>query len=197
MTTPLTSLDDKYLQSGGRVFLSSNQALVRLPLDQARRDRAAGLKTAGFISGYRGSPLHRVVKGFCVQGGDVVAGDGSGGVSAIGDGGAPFADESFVVPHARPGLLSMANMGSPHTNGCQFFFTLAAAPECDGKHVAFGRLLSGLALLRRIEHLTHRHGGAQIVTLKTVLLDAAVLDVQYLAHADRMLVLAHRGADHV
>ena len=57
MTKSVTSLDDKYLQSGGRVFLSSNQALVRLPLDQARRDRAAGLKTAGYISGYRGSPL--------------------------------------------------------------------------------------------------------------------------------------------
>ena len=51
------TLDDKYLQASGRVFLSANQALVRLPLDQARRDRAAGLKTTGYISGYRGSPL--------------------------------------------------------------------------------------------------------------------------------------------
>ena len=57
MTKTVTSLDDKYLQLTGRVSLSSNQALVRLPLDQARRDRAAGLKTAGYISGYRGSPL--------------------------------------------------------------------------------------------------------------------------------------------
>jgi indolepyruvate ferredoxin oxidoreductase len=57
MTPPKTTLDDKYLKSSGRVFISSNQALVRLPLDQARRDRAAGLKTAGYISGYRGSPL--------------------------------------------------------------------------------------------------------------------------------------------
>ena len=56
-TKSATTLDDKYLQSGGRVFISSNQALVRLPLDQARRDRSAGLKTAGYISGYRGSPL--------------------------------------------------------------------------------------------------------------------------------------------
>ena len=55
--TTTLSLDDKYTQSGGRVFMSANQALVRLPLDQARRDRALGLKTAGFISGYRGSPL--------------------------------------------------------------------------------------------------------------------------------------------
>ncbi len=57
MTKSATTLDDKYLQPAGRVFMSSNQALTRLPLDQARRDRAAGLKTAGYISGYRGSPL--------------------------------------------------------------------------------------------------------------------------------------------
>ncbi|MQP68330.1 indolepyruvate ferredoxin oxidoreductase family protein [Niveispirillum sp. SYP-B3756] len=57
MTKTATSLDDKYTRRSGRVFLSSNQALVRLPIDQARRDRAAGLKTAGYISGYRGSPL--------------------------------------------------------------------------------------------------------------------------------------------
>ncbi len=57
MTKSEVTLDDKYLQAEGQVFMSSNQALVRLPLDQARRDRAAGLKTGGFISGYRGSPL--------------------------------------------------------------------------------------------------------------------------------------------
>jgi indolepyruvate ferredoxin oxidoreductase len=57
MTKSAATLDDKYLQDGGRVFISSNQALVRLPLDQARRDAACGLKTAGYISGYRGSPL--------------------------------------------------------------------------------------------------------------------------------------------
>ncbi len=57
MTKSVTTLDDKYVQPAGRVFMSSNQALVRLPLDQARRDRAAGLATTGYISGYRGSPL--------------------------------------------------------------------------------------------------------------------------------------------
>jgi indolepyruvate ferredoxin oxidoreductase len=57
MTKSATTLEDKYRQLAGRVFLTSNQALTRLPLDQARRDRAAGLKTGGYISGYRGSPL--------------------------------------------------------------------------------------------------------------------------------------------
>ncbi len=51
------SLDQKYTQGTGHVFLTGIQALVRLPMAQIRRDRAAGLNTAGFISGYRGSPL--------------------------------------------------------------------------------------------------------------------------------------------
>jgi indolepyruvate ferredoxin oxidoreductase len=50
-------LDDRFTRTDGRVHLSGVDALVRLPLDQARRDRAAGLATEGFISGYRGSPL--------------------------------------------------------------------------------------------------------------------------------------------
>ncbi|WP_240162774.1 indolepyruvate ferredoxin oxidoreductase family protein [Paraburkholderia sp. Cy-641] len=51
------TLDDKYTRFSGRVFLSGVQALVRLPLIQKLRDEAEGIKTAGFISGYRGSPL--------------------------------------------------------------------------------------------------------------------------------------------
>ncbi|TNC73696.1 indolepyruvate ferredoxin oxidoreductase family protein [Rubellimicrobium roseum] len=55
--TARVSLDDKYAATEGRVFLTGIQALVRLPMTQMRRDRAAGLNTAAFISGYRGSPL--------------------------------------------------------------------------------------------------------------------------------------------
>ena len=51
------SLDQKYTQGTGHVFMTGIQALVRLPMAQIRRDRAMGLNTAGFISGYRGSPL--------------------------------------------------------------------------------------------------------------------------------------------
>jgi indolepyruvate ferredoxin oxidoreductase len=57
MTKTATTLNDKYTLESGRVYISSNQALTRLPMDQSRRDRANGLKTAGYISGYRGSPL--------------------------------------------------------------------------------------------------------------------------------------------
>ncbi len=54
---PPVSLEDKYRFTEGRVFMSGVQALVRLPLVQQARDKAAGLNTGGFISGYRGSPL--------------------------------------------------------------------------------------------------------------------------------------------
>lgn len=52
------SLNDKYTQSSGRILLTGTQALLRLALEQKRRDEAAGLNTAGYISGYRGSPMH-------------------------------------------------------------------------------------------------------------------------------------------
>jgi indolepyruvate ferredoxin oxidoreductase len=51
------TLNDKYALAQGRIYLSGIQALVRLPLTQHRRDVAQKLNTAGFISGYRGSPL--------------------------------------------------------------------------------------------------------------------------------------------
>src|SRR5579864_1102137 len=50
-------LDDKYTLESGRIYLSGIQALVRLAIMQRRRDAALGLNTAGFVSGYRGSPL--------------------------------------------------------------------------------------------------------------------------------------------
>src|SRR5690349_19610482 len=58
-TPPLrdVSLDDKFGRGSGRVFLTGVQALVRLLILQSQRDTQAGLKTGGFVSGYRGSPL--------------------------------------------------------------------------------------------------------------------------------------------
>ncbi|HEY8572021.1 indolepyruvate ferredoxin oxidoreductase family protein [Phenylobacterium sp.] len=51
------TLDDKFVLTEGRVFITGVQALLRVLIDQHRLDRAKGLKTAGFVSGYRGSPL--------------------------------------------------------------------------------------------------------------------------------------------
>src|SRR5690606_33729087 len=57
MTLHDVALDDKFDLAKERVFLSGAQAVVRMLLMQRERDRQAGLATAGFVSGYRGSPL--------------------------------------------------------------------------------------------------------------------------------------------
>ncbi len=57
MTKTVVTLNDKYTQEGGQVMLSALQGVVRLLLDQARRDQSAGLRTAGYVTGYRGSPI--------------------------------------------------------------------------------------------------------------------------------------------
>ncbi|MGJ8571576.1 MAG: indolepyruvate ferredoxin oxidoreductase family protein [Hoeflea sp.] len=57
MTVHDVSLDDKFNLSKDRVFVTGSQAVVRLLMMQHERDRLAGLNTAGFVSGYRGSPL--------------------------------------------------------------------------------------------------------------------------------------------
>ena len=57
MAETAVSLDDKYALESGRVYLTGTQALVRLPMIQRQRDAAAGLDTAAYVTGYRGSPL--------------------------------------------------------------------------------------------------------------------------------------------
>ncbi len=57
MALAAVTLDDKYALESGRVFLNGTQALVRLPMMQRQRDKAARLDTACFVTGYRGSPL--------------------------------------------------------------------------------------------------------------------------------------------
>ena len=62
MALAAVSLDDKYESESGRVYLNGAQAIVRLALLQRLRDERAGLNTAGFVTGYRGSPVHTVDK---------------------------------------------------------------------------------------------------------------------------------------
>ena len=62
MTLAILTLDDKYEQPDGQLYLTGTQALVKVAMLQGIRDRAAGLNTACFISGYRGSPMHNLDK---------------------------------------------------------------------------------------------------------------------------------------
>ena len=57
MTTAKVSLDDKFDLGKDRIFVNGTQAIVRLTMMQKERDRQAGDNTAGYVTGYRGSPL--------------------------------------------------------------------------------------------------------------------------------------------
>jgi len=116
---------------------------------------------------YKNCKVHRIEPGFCIQSGDIIKGNGTGGRSIYDSG--KLEDENFIVKHSEQGILSMANSG-PNTSSSQFFFTMAegALPQLDGKHVAFGKVTSGLEVLKELEQYGNRLGA---VSKKVVISD--------------------------
>jgi peptidylprolyl isomerase len=135
------------------------EALCMGPLSRLAPDKPH----KGKAYSYAGSPFHRVIPNFMVQGGDWTKGDGTGGRSVFK--GPKFADEigGLKLPHAEAGTLSMANAG-PNTNSSQFFITLKSTPHLNGRHVVFGKIMDepSMAVVRDIEAVGSARGSTKV-----------------------------------
>ncbi|BGP28003.1 peptidyl-prolyl cis-trans isomerase, cyclophilin-type [Rhodotorula toruloides] len=102
-----------------------------------------GVNEIGIPLWYKGCPMHRIIAGFMVQGGDFTMRNGKGGESIYGP---TFEDEDLKREIDSEGLLCMANKGRG-TNSSQFFVTLLPCPHLNGKHVVFGKVVKGYEII--------------------------------------------------
>ena len=138
-------------QTNQTVVLKTNFGDIALELFSADAPKTVEnfikLSKSGF---YSGTKFHRVIKGFMIQGGDPNSKDDDWSDDGMSGPGYKFEDEINSHKLVR-GTLAMANAGA-NTNGSQFFvITAESTPWLDGKHTAFGKVLSGLDIVDKIE----------------------------------------------
>jgi peptidylprolyl isomerase len=137
------------------------------------KSKPAPMGESGKPLTYRNTQVHRVIPGFVLQGGDFVFGNGSGGESVFGK--KVFKDEraGLALTHHRKGVLSMGNSGK-NSNSSQFFFTLDKAHQCDGKHVIFGKVVSGWEVLQAAETFGTTSGAGGQPTVPITITDCGI-----------------------
>ena len=119
---------------------------------------------------YNNLKFHRIIKDFMIQGGDP-KGDGTGGPGYSIEG--EFTSNGFAnsLKHTE-GVLSMARSQDPNSAGSQFFIMTKEAAHLDGEYAAFGKVISGLDVLEKIENVkTSRDKPMQDVVIKSITVD--------------------------
>ena len=113
---------------------------------------------------YDGTAFHRIIDGFMIQGGDPLTKD-EGNAASWGTGGPGYTiDAEFNDSNHVRGVLSMARVDDPDSAGSQFFICLATQKHLDGKYTAFGKLVAGDDVLKKLGDV--ECGGAQRSTPK-------------------------------
>jgi peptidyl-prolyl isomerase D len=114
---------------------------------------------SGCVMSYKGCQFHRVIKGFVAQGGDFVKNNGSGGECVFPGKKGGFKDDpaGLKVKLDARGMLAMGNSGK-NTNTSQFFLTFGDMSRLTGKHVGFGKMVSGEDVLGIMEQCAAPEG---------------------------------------
>jgi len=106
------------------------------------------LAEAGY---YNGTPFHRVIPGFMIQGGDPT-GSGAGGP------GYTIPAEFSKTKKHMPGILSMARTSDPNSAGSQFFIMVAPSSHLDGQYSIFGEVVEGMDAVNKIVNTPRDRG---------------------------------------
>jgi peptidyl-prolyl cis-trans isomerase B (cyclophilin B) len=121
---------------------------------------------------YDGTAFHRIVKGFMIQGGDPLSKTPDNPDVGTGGPGYQIKAEFNTNQHVL-GVLSMARSQDPDSAGSQFFICLGDARFLDGQYTAFGKLIAGVDVLKKIGDIpttTGRFGGEQSVPTERVVI---------------------------
>mgnify|MGYP001607745143 CR=1 FL=1 len=154
--TPAENINNKDSNEAKKMtnaVLNTNMGSITIEfLDKQAPNTVANFIKLGKENFYNGVKFHRVIKGFMIQGGDPLTKDDSKmALWGTGGPGYSFADEISKDNRNDIGTVSMANAG-PNTNGSQFFINTANNNFLDGKHTVFGRVTSGMDVVKKIEN---------------------------------------------
>jgi peptidyl-prolyl cis-trans isomerase B (cyclophilin B) len=131
------------------VMATSKGTMVIAFWPQEAPQTVANFKKLARQGFYDGTGFHRIIKGFMIQGGDPKSKNPKAPDLGTGDPGYKIPDEFNFHKH-QPGVISMANSGTPNSAGSQFFIMDGAAPFLDGHYTAFGYVIDGMKVFKEI-----------------------------------------------
>jgi len=153
-TKTINNIDNKKItKEMTSAILNTNMGNITIEFfDEQAPNTVANFIKLAKADFYNGVKFHRVIKGFMVQGGDPLTKDDAK-INLWGTGGPgySFADEIHKDNKNDIGTIAMANSG-PNTNGSQFFINTASNNFLDGKHTVFGKVVSGMEVITKIEN---------------------------------------------